>query len=141
MKEILDDYINGKYYGIIMLGDLNMPNINWPVFEGMTNICENVLCDHLQSCNITQVNIFPSRKNNANILDVILTDVSHIIMSVQCVKSIIESDHFQINIKLKINCKVSYQVPREVYNWHKADYDKLSEYLLNCNLVNVVYKI
>jgi hypothetical protein len=72
------------------------------------------------------------------VLDVILTNIPHVIESIQCTVCIIDSDHHQLNIKVHIEHKLPYLRPRDVYNWKKANYEGMERDLVQIGLDGII---
>ena len=75
MTTSLMPYINNASIEpkLCIVGDLNMPNINWSDMCG-TSLLTNSTCDILYDHNLSQINNLPSHALNDNILDVNLTN-------------------------------------------------------------------
>ena len=80
---------------LIILGDLNLPDVNWGSFSGMSFISSS-LCEEFFNLNFSQLVTEPTH-NKGNLLDVILTNASELIDKV-CVSFTLpldlSSDHY-----------------------------------------------
>ena len=82
----LTEYLNSLRHteNLIILGDLNLPDVNWDSFSGMSFISSS-LCEEIFNLNFCQLVTEPTH-NRSNLLDVILTNASELIDKV-CVSS------------------------------------------------------
>ena len=64
---------------LLVMGDLNLPQINWDDTDVSNNSNLTQLLDLFLLYNLIQINKYPSRENSKNILDVILIDSDNVI--------------------------------------------------------------
>ena len=132
---------NAKKTGLKMciLGDLNAPDINWLTMSGKS-MHTNELCEDFTDCNLVQINNLPSRNNNSNILDVLLTNISDQCTAPAYCNSLIQSDHFmfQFNINLKPNQR-KHDV-RWLYNYKNANYDEINYRIEQADIMSKIHK-
>ena len=118
---------------VIILGDFNFPDINWHTLSGSTEssalFCEFVF-DNLLDQLITE----PTHRQG-NTLDIILTNCPSIVCDVKVlINNPIPSDHFVISFCLQATVlPTSRSNPRFVYNYRQADFNRLVDYILDCN--------
>lgn len=92
----------------IILGDFNLPDIDWKLVFPLKNIeINNIFCDFVLENSLTQVVNFSTRQNN--ILDIILTNDIHQIISICPNYPFANSDHNSISFKIPINEKIDNQ--------------------------------
>ena len=125
---------------IIILGDFNLPDINWDYLVGSSPF-SNDFWDFVFDNNLVQLVCGPTH-NLGNTLDLVLTNVPHLIDNVS-----IEShgltemyDHFVVTFS--ISTLAGYNdyttCPRyNIYNFSQADYDGLLSYLLQYDFTSV----
>ena len=89
---------------VIMLGDLNAPDIQWSTKSGKNQL-SNELCNDVSDANLTQMNTLPSREYKSNILDVVLTNSHDCCSAPIYYKSYMQSDHHAF--QLTMACKIS----------------------------------
>ena len=145
----LTEYLSSLRHteNLIILGDLNLPDVNWGSLSGMSFISSS-LCEEFFNLNLSQLVTEPTH-NKGNLLDVILTNTSELIDKV-CVSSILphdlSSDHYIV--KFCINTCSTSKTPAQqkfsnIFNFAKADWngmlDSLSSYTITsyfetCNI-------
>ncbi|XP_068695947.1 uncharacterized protein [Montipora foliosa] len=93
------DWINsfGNDSNVLILGDFNMPNINWIEGSGFSNALDLAdFCDFLGDKNLFQLVTEPTRAHN--ILDLVITNMEDSISSLEVSKDLsIPSDHYSNN--------------------------------------------
>jgi hypothetical protein len=122
-QEILSSYSKSRCNGIVFMGDLNMPNIDWVIMDGYRNLPEFAFIDLIQEFNLAQCNENPSRLTNENILDVVITDREEQILSIDASICAVDTDHLQLDVLLVGQSVINKEINkgRQVYNWKKAD--------------------
>lgn len=120
----------------ILAGDFNLPDINWEsdsvkpssarIYKSSEQSC-NLLLDIACTHNLQQVVNFPTRQQN--MLDLLFTSNHTLVDSVKPIPGI--SDHDSI-IQVDLNASVKHQKTQahKVYNYKKADFDKIRSELL-----------
>ena len=117
---------------LIVLGDFNLPNINWSCLSAHCPASE-LLCNLVFRYNFTQFVNFPTH-TQGNTLDLVLSNSVNLVQEVSTLSSpSLCSDHFPLSIsvlcaQLKASTK-PYQ--RVSYNFRKTDFDGLIYYLLD----------
>ena len=138
----LTEYLNSLRHteNLIILGDLNLPDVNWDSFSGMSFISSS-LCEEFFNLNFSQLVTEPTH-NKGNLLDVILTNTSELIDKV-CVSSTLpldlSSDHYIV--KFCINtCSTSKTVAQQKFsnsfNFAKADWNGMVNFLTFYNFTS-----
>ena len=138
----LTEYLNSLRHteNLIILGDLNLPDVNWDSFSGMSFISSS-LCEEFFNLNFCQLVTEPTH-NRGNLLDVILTNASELIDKV-CVSSTLpldlSSDHYIV--KFCINtCSTSKTVAQQKFsnsfNFAKADWNGMLNFLTSYNFTS-----
>jgi len=130
----LNNCINANYQNILVMGDFNFKDITWQA-DLDTNLplqCQRFM-DTINRFGLTQLNNFPSRRGNDNILDLILTNFAHQFTQIYCNTYSYTSDHFLLDFD--INCTIDrLQYPkRTILNFKKADKDLLTQALTTFN--------
>ena len=130
--ELVNEYAicNDKRH--IIVGDLNLPHINWNDLTCPTDSVNSVIVDFVINNGFSQLVNFNTRYNS--LLDVVLTDDNLIVSNLDSHPPIGLSDHVIIEFDVVLTFKV-YSDPNANYNykskhlWHDADYDSMSMYL------------
>ena len=119
---------------VLILGDFNLPEINWSTLSGNSAASDN-FCEFIFDSNLTQLVDTPTH-TCGNMLDLVLTNcpeqISNLLVhppQYQCVSS----DHHLITFSVALRHCIPSPSIREVFNFKRGDYIGLSEYLLSCD--------
>jgi hypothetical protein len=139
---VLEKVHNSGIKHVCLLGDLNMPDIQWDSLMSNNN-SEQMLCNVLDNFNLVQCNPNPSREGSNNILDVIFVNDPNRISDVFCDKSILPSDHLRVNFKFKFflsHGRIGHNqgAKRNVLLYKQANYDELCYLLDKANLCDII---
>jgi len=116
-----------KPESLILMGDFNLPDINWntsTVNVSSQNIHYNFLAFTVLNA-LHQVVNFPTRDDN--LLDLCLTSDTVIISNIECLSPFAASDHNQVCVHLKL--KLPNQNRNSFPNFAKANYDGIKNIL------------
>jgi len=127
------DLQNTTQHDIILVGDFNFPDINWATLSAHSPSSTS-FCDFVFDSNLTQLIDSPTH-SRGNILDLILTNTSHAICSIE-ISSIphqMESDHAIITFEtnLSVSAYNIHPPPQLVFDYTKADYTGLCNHLMD----------
>ena len=100
---------------LLIMGDLNLPNIYLDTVDGYNTEREFRLVKLLFKYNLEQLNFHPSTDRNKNILEVIFSTAANL----ECYPCILESGHYLLDINLNFNRFVGNEGERTVLNWKK----------------------
>ena len=128
-------------HNLILLGDFNLPDINWDILYGNSAAAE-LFCDMCFEFNLSQLVSCPTH-THGNILDLLLTNNEDLISTI-CVSPIdnplISSDHYTITFELLHVSKLfslggglgvsSKATPHYTFIYSKGDYTGLRNHLL-----------
>ena len=140
LKDLLSD-VEAK---VIILGDFNLPDINWLTLSANSDFA-NTFCEFVYDNGLSQLISDPTH-NRGNILDLLLTNCPNLISNTE-VKIDFElcTDHFPILFSLEVPTLTNHpphECQREVYNYSKIDtlgvYDYLSEYDFSSSLACII---
>ena len=112
------------------MGDFNAPDINW------SSLCCNShystsSCDFVFAYNLSQVIQIPTH-TGGNILDIVLTNTPEAVFNVNVAPfSPLRSDHFAVTFRLSYVPVTSFSSAKPLFDYSKADWTGLLEYLLN----------
>ena len=122
-QDLMDSFGNDS--NVLILGDFNMPNINWIEGSGFSNALDLAdFCDFLGDKNLFQLVTEPTRAHN--ILDLVITNMEDSISSLEVSKDLcIPSDHYSVIFDLQISHWKIKSSLRVVYNFKKGDFDSL----------------
>jgi len=123
---------------IVLLGDYNLPDINWDTLCG-NSVAAEKFCDTCFEQNLTQL-ISCLTHIHGNTLDLVLANNDDLIESISVSPTNnlpIESDHYAIMFELSlVRPQSTEQVPQHVYNFSKADFPGMTTYTLNSSITN-----
>ena len=122
-----------KFSKIILIGDLNLNQVSWP--EGVTTCKkQSNFLDTFGDLNFDQL-IEKSTHINDKILDVLLTNCPDLISNIDIKQEneICKSDHFAIEFDIDIKISRKKSTKRKIYNFKKANLEKLNESLRYVN--------
>ena len=124
---------------VLILGDFNLPDIDWPTLNSDSPVSNN-FCEFVFESTLTQL-VESSTHTCGNILDLVLTNSPEYVtlltvhpQNLQC----IASDHSLITFTASFKLPVPSSTIKEVFNFNRGDYHGFNEYLLNCDL-NLLY--
>ena len=112
-----------------------MPSINWEANTAPTKF--RSFLEATQNKSMCQLVTFPTHVRG-NILDVVLTDVSEKIMSLEPIGFIGGSDHTAISIDINYGAVIN-RTNDCIPDWSKADYNGLSNFYYNINWSEELY--
>ncbi len=144
LADCISDLCNVPYT-VTVLGDFNLPHIDWNTFMCPQDGVHNVLLDSFLSNSLTQLVDSVTRKSSltqpvdvsmedeGNILDLVLSTDENSIADVRVSDVPFPSDHYSVSFS--VQAEVSRSDPRFVKEWKKADYNGISAFLsvLNWN--------
>ena len=141
MRRVIDclaTYESPRYTNIIV-GDLNLPNINWTTLTCPSDNFHRPFLSFLIESSYIQLIDFPTCGNN--ILDLVLTNNANTISSITSDVPCGASDHMMIIFQVIIANDSHHNVvtdPCYTHNWDLADYDAIALYLSGVNWHNLV---
>ena len=92
-----------KVTGIVIVGDMNFPNVNWTDFV-TTDPTEQLFLNMFGNISLEQLIDTPTHIKS-NILDYLMTDIAHLVknLSVDSNNLICGCDHYPIKFNLLLN--------------------------------------
>ncbi len=112
----LIDLVKGVPKAVILLGDFNLPDVNWST--GETSRRARDFVDAVDDAMMEQLVDF-STQVRGNTLDLILTNIPERVLEVVEQGRLANSDHDMISFK--ISCGIYRPGAKEVKNWRRAD--------------------
>ena len=118
---------------VFLLGDFNLPDIDWEYYYGPDNVVYNSLLDFINSYGFTQFVRHPTRDNH--ILDLVLCTSDSIIKNLDMLPPIGLSDHNVVLFSPNVSPTVApvMESVYESYNWKNADYEAITCYVNSVN--------
>ena len=118
---------------MVILGDFNFPKISWHTLSG-DSAAAALFCEFVFDNDLDQLVTEPTHCQGST-LDLILTNCSRIVHDVKAhKKSCIPTDHFIISFSIQTPVLPSSRSKsRFVYNFSKANFNLMADYLLYCN--------
>ena len=125
----------------IMVGDFNLPQINWVSGTG-TSTLDNIFLNGFAESGMVQC-IQESTHKKGSTLDILLSRSSEHIKNLNIVsdKSYLNSDHYLITFDIMIKCKRRTLEKRSVYNYSRADWPNMLLKLSDVNWEMVLDKL
>ena len=118
-----------------ILGDLNLPDVCWEGYCGVSDISES-FADLAYNFNLIQLVSQPTHRAG-NTLDVVLTntEVFHDVQIKSDLPFSLQSDHFMVFLSVFIQNDETHtkKVSKQVFNFAAADWDSMCHYLLSYN--------
>ena len=94
-------------------------------------------CDIIHSFLLTQLNFIPSRATCNNILDLVLTTAPNRVSSVVVSNEFFPTDHKLLEFCILTKIERLQKIRREVYNFKKANFNRIRSELNNTNFDDV----
>ncbi len=115
---------------LVVVGDFNFPNIHWPTLQGSCP-SSTLLCDTVFECNLLQLVEEPTHILGG-VLDLVLTNKAEYLKVHPAADTPFPTDHYLISCGIRL-CPVnpSPNSPAMVFDYPKADWNGLSNHLLN----------
>ena len=114
---------------MILAGDLNAPNIDWPNLDSSTYLTSPAerLLEMIDEHDLKQLVESPTRPqgNTQNTLDVVFTNNTGIVSGIEAVPGI--TDHDMVLFSVKVSCRKKKHVKRKVFNKRKANCSRIKE--------------
>ena len=130
----LSDIMSSHCNDTILLGDFNMPDIDWSTLSSSSHHSAS-FCDFTFNYNLSQLIDKPTHIKG-NTLDLILTNTCHRIknINISTPMNILSSDHSIINFTLSRSVTSHIELsPHYVFDFSKADYSGLCSFLMDFN--------
>ena len=121
---------------LIILGDFNLPDIQWDLLTGNTPASEK-LCELVFRTGLFQLINEPTHIQG-NILDLLLTNIDDSFNSLEVHPTpLLSSDHFYITVSVAVNCNFfSKSSTYYSFNYSRGDYTGLSNYLMHTYFIS-----
>ena len=116
-----------------------LPDIQWCTLTGSCP-SSTLFCDLIFDHNLSQLVAQPTH-SKGHILDLVLVSDADLVssLSIDHSVSLFQLDHYVISFTFTLSCSVySVNLQREVYDYSKADWEGLCDYLLDSNLQSSV---
>ena len=122
----------------ILIGDFNLPHINWNTHSSNVSLEQDFL--NMFAENLLIQSIHTPIRRHGNILDLLLTSSSRQVDNLKVIKEslICKSDHFPITFDIMIRCKRNKGSKCKLYNFKKANWDRLNSELADINWTSLL---
>ncbi len=127
--------ILNNYTGIYFIGDFNYPNINWNQSEKNNHL----FYDAITQLGLYQMIYEPTRYRN--ILDLVITDSPGFISDITINPPIKNCDHNIIHFIIKYQDKPIKVLPRKIYKYNEANWDKINKNLSEENWLQNLFNL
>ena len=124
------DYFSNVPYAFILLGDFNLPHIDWVSNFSHGNKAHDVFVNFCANNCFYQSVIEPTHIHG-NILDLVLCNIKakHCITSTTVYPPLFNSDHFIVSGKLQLEKSINKSKTLWVFDYENCDYLKANEFL------------
>ena len=126
---MLSELKNGCTCNCLIVGDFNLPNIDWNLLVGNSST-DNKFVEIFNDCFLTQLVTEPTR--NDKILDLALVNNPQIVENIEVGEGLDNSDHSIIRLKIRAN-KTQINNDRLIPDFAKGDFDKFRRLLSSIN--------
>ena len=122
----------------ILIGDFNFTHINWDTQSSNVPLEQDFLNIFAENSLIQTVHT-PTHRHG-NILDLLLTSSGRFVDNINVLKDslICKSDHFPITFDIMIKFKRNKGIKREIYNFKKANWDRLNSELADIDWTSLL---
>ena len=114
---------------IIIAGDLNLNEVLWPLSENnfTGNTTQKLFIDSFHELGLTQ-SINQATHCKGRTLDLLLTNNDCLLSKIEVLSkdSVVKSDHFPVTFCVDVNFKYRPVPKRKIYNFKKANWDRLN---------------
>ena len=126
--KFLDQDSKAKFDQLLIVGDFNLPNVDWATVTASTDsqmytLFTKAIKDHF----LWQLIDFPTR--NENLLDLLLTNIPDKISNIKGFQDFLNLDHQLIEFSMDLRIKRQSHIKRRLYNFKKADWNGLKRSL------------
>ena len=137
LLECIDAFSNVKHHCIIT-GDFNCNGIDWQTLTAPCDGWQDALLDFAIENSFSQVVPSPTRGNN--LLDLVFSNEPLAMSGVNVIQPFSNSDHCQIEFSIFTDSLFEHGAELNVvrYDWDKADFDSICEYIAAVNWLNVL---
>ena len=139
LETALINCVRANLTNIVLIEDFNYSSIKWDINED-TNLPPHCLefMSTLERFGLIQLNHYPSRRENNNILDLILTNNVTQISPIYSDLFSYSSDHFLLHFDLTTTLDKVINIPRKVLNFNRANYNQLHIDIAQADLLTSV---
>ena len=125
---------------VFLLGDFNLPDIDWEYYYSPDNVIYNSLLNFINSYGLTQFVKHPTRESHT--LDLVLSSSDSIIKNLDMLPPIGLSDHNVVLFSPNLNSSVASATNSfcEVYDWKSADNEAITNHVNSVNW-NQVFEV
>jgi hypothetical protein len=126
-----------------MVGDFNLPNIDWSLdFPSPTSkgsFKEELFCEIITDQFLYQKSVGPTHLH-CNKLDCVFSNSSKLITNVNCTNptDLFPTDHYLIEFDIKVCFQKAKSIRRTVYDFNNANFDVAREHLMNVPLDSAI---
>jgi hypothetical protein len=139
LENTLQNCVTNNLNKILIIGDFNYSKIKWQqsLDKKLTKHCREFK-ELLSGYGLKQLNKNPSRAQNENILDLVLTNFPDKVSKIYSNIFHYSSDHYLLHFDVSTRIEIINSPPRTVYNFKRADFAQLKHDITDTNLVDKV---
>ncbi len=116
---------------VTVVGDLNLPSVDWNVYTCDSNGVENVVLDCFLRNNLTQFVETPTR--GENILDLVLCNDFECIRDISVGSQFMNTDHRMVDFSLVFDKPIQLYGSHEFRDYKNADFVGMGDFLRSIN--------
>jgi hypothetical protein len=146
LLNLFDEIILRKPNYILIIGDFNLPHIDWSYMSTSKNSSDihSKFIEKLRDCFFTQLMASNTRvrgSNKASLLDLVITNDVNMIDKINTACPLGRSDHYSVILKLNINPE-NNSINKVRYLYDKGNYDDMKKYIHeNLSNINMTHDI
>ena len=125
------------YTKVCVLGDFNMPDVQWSDCPSSNSIEQSNFCDTINTYGLVQINAIPSTKHG-NILDLVITNTPHLFSNIEECDTSFMSDHVVLSFSIYERFKYRRDTSRLMYSYKHTNVNGLIDDLTNSKLLPTV---
>ena len=122
-KELLSELVREASRNSLMIGDFNLPGIDWD--DGVAEARDQPFVKAMQDSFFRQLVDFPTH-TKGNILDLVITNIPEKVGEIKEVGRIGKSDHVILQFDLEVSAGKE-EVKQAIKNWKRADWREIRE--------------
>ena len=131
------DFCTSCTFRSFLIGDFNYPSIDWDIPLSFGDACHNLFLETIMRNNLHQVVTQPTRLDNC--LDLLFTSEPLLVNEIEVIEPFtLTCDHNAIDFSLSIPSHCTARSPSTQFNFRKADYSKISDYIKNIDWFSVL---
>jgi len=133
LRSLIQDSCSQEYDNIVIMGDFNMPGIDWEAWNGHNNR-DNCFIQTLQDHYLYQLVENPTRYRtgqNPSLVDLVLTNKEELISDLTYTDPLGKSDHLCLRFEIQVDPEKN-DTTQLRYRMDRGDYEKMANMFQSC---------